>query len=56
MLNDPPSWSTEIGIIIGSVRPGRNGVNVARWVHDLAVTRVGYGVRATEHLPLRSAA
>ncbi|RVX47505.1 NAD(P)H-dependent FMN reductase [Nonomuraea polychroma] len=29
----------KIGIIIGSVRPGRNGVNVARWVHDLAVKR-----------------
>jgi hypothetical protein len=33
---------------------------VARWVHDLAVKRVGYGVdggvRAAEHLPLRAAA
>ncbi|MFI7698084.1 NADPH-dependent FMN reductase [Nonomuraea sp. NPDC049480] len=29
----------KIGIIIGSTRPGRNGENVARWVHDLAVKR-----------------
>ncbi|TMR98257.1 NADPH-dependent FMN reductase [Nonomuraea basaltis] len=28
-----------IGIIIGSTRPGRNGENVARWVHDLAAKR-----------------
>jgi hypothetical protein len=31
-------------------------VNAAGWVHDPAVKRVGYGVRATGHLPLRSAA
>ncbi|MGN9836913.1 NADPH-dependent FMN reductase [Nonomuraea sp. H19] len=28
-----------IGIIIGSTRPGRNGENIARWIHDLAVKR-----------------
>ncbi|MGW0478171.1 NADPH-dependent FMN reductase [Nonomuraea sp. NPDC003214] len=29
----------DIGIVIGSTRPGRNGENVARWVHDLAAKR-----------------
>jgi len=30
---------TRIGIIIGSTRPNRNGEQVARWVHDIAVQR-----------------
>lgn len=30
---------TKVGIIVGSVRPGRNGAAVAQWVHDLAVKR-----------------
>jgi NAD(P)H-dependent FMN reductase len=30
---------TRIGIILGSTRPGRNGEQVARWVHDLASKR-----------------
>ncbi|WP_049564730.1 NADPH-dependent FMN reductase [Nonomuraea sp. SBT364] len=29
----------DIGIVIGSTRPGRNGENVARWVHDLGAKR-----------------
>ncbi|MCW2525750.1 MAG: NADPH-dependent reductase [Pseudonocardiales bacterium] len=29
-----------IGIILGSTRPGRNGEAVARWVYDLARTRI----------------
>tara|TARA_Y100000780_G_scaffold48906_1_gene40817 strand:+ start:396 stop:524 length:129 start_codon:yes stop_codon:yes gene_type:complete len=28
-----------VGIIIGSTRPGRNGEAVARWVHELASQR-----------------
>jgi NAD(P)H-dependent FMN reductase len=28
-----------IGIIIGSTRPGRNGEHIARWLHDLAAKR-----------------
>jgi len=27
---------TRIGIIIGGTRPNRNGMRVARWVHDTA--------------------
>ncbi len=30
---------TRIGIIIGSTRPGRNGEQVARWVHEQAAHR-----------------
>jgi len=30
---------TRIGIILGSTRPGRNGEQVARWVHELASQR-----------------
>ncbi|MFI6317702.1 NADPH-dependent FMN reductase [Nonomuraea sp. NPDC050556] len=30
---------TKVGIIVGSVRPGRNGAAVAQWVHDLAAKR-----------------
>jgi len=30
---------TNIGIIIGSTRPGRKGEVVARWVHDIAAKR-----------------
>ncbi|RZS36327.1 NAD(P)H-dependent FMN reductase [Herbihabitans rhizosphaerae] len=30
---------TNVAIIIGSTRPGRNGETVARWVHDVAVKR-----------------
>jgi len=30
---------TTIAIIVGSTRPGRKADAVARWVHDLAVTR-----------------
>jgi len=30
---------TRIGIILGSTRPGRNGEQVARWVHDIAARR-----------------
>jgi NAD(P)H-dependent FMN reductase len=30
---------TRIGIILGSTRPGRNGEQVATWVHDTAVRR-----------------
>lgn len=29
----------EVGIIIGSTRPGRRGEAVARWVHDIAARR-----------------
>ena len=29
----------DVAIIIGSTRPGRNGVAVARWVHELASRR-----------------
>ncbi|MCK2219375.1 NAD(P)H-dependent oxidoreductase [Actinomadura sp. ATCC 31491] len=28
-----------VGIIVGSTRPGRNGEAVARWVHDVAAKR-----------------
>jgi NAD(P)H-dependent FMN reductase len=31
--------TTQIGIILGSTRPNRNGEQVARWVHDLAAQR-----------------
>jgi NAD(P)H-dependent FMN reductase len=30
---------TRIGIILGSTRPGRNGEQVAKWVHELAAKR-----------------
>lgn len=30
---------TKIAIIVGSTRPGRKAEEVARWVHDLAITR-----------------
>ena len=30
---------TRIGIILGSTRPGRNGEQVARWVHEIATQR-----------------
>jgi NAD(P)H-dependent FMN reductase len=30
---------TRIGIIVGSTRPGRNGEQVARWVHGIAAQR-----------------
>ncbi|MFC6022281.1 NADPH-dependent FMN reductase [Plantactinospora solaniradicis] len=30
---------TRIGIILGSTRPGRNGEQVARWVHEVASQR-----------------
>jgi NAD(P)H-dependent FMN reductase len=30
---------TRIGIILGSTRPNRNGEQVARWVHEIAVRR-----------------
>jgi NAD(P)H-dependent FMN reductase len=30
---------TNVAIILGSTRPGRNGEAVAKWVHDLASTR-----------------
>lgn len=39
-----------IGIVVGSTRPGRNGEDVARWVHDLAVKR---GDAAYEVVDLR---
>ena len=29
----------KVAIIVGSTRPGRRAEAVARWVHDLAVTR-----------------
>jgi NAD(P)H-dependent FMN reductase len=31
--------TTQIGIILGSTRPNRNGEQVARWVHDVAAQR-----------------
>jgi NAD(P)H-dependent FMN reductase len=31
----------KIGIIVGSTRPGRNGGQVAAWVHDLATRHAG---------------
>ena len=31
--------TTQIGIILGSTRPNRNGEQVARWVYDLAAQR-----------------
>lgn len=30
---------TKIGIIIGSTRPGRNGLAVGKWAHNIAQTR-----------------
>jgi NAD(P)H-dependent FMN reductase len=30
---------TRIGIILGSTRPGRNGAQVAQWVHEIASRR-----------------
>ncbi len=32
---------TSIGIVIASTRPGRKGVRVANWVHDLAAAHAG---------------
>ncbi|MBA2533114.1 MAG: NAD(P)H-dependent oxidoreductase [Nocardioidaceae bacterium] len=46
---------TNIGIIIGSTRPGRKGEVVARWVHDIAAKRDDAGFEVVDiadfHLP-----
>ncbi|MFI9815432.1 NADPH-dependent FMN reductase [Saccharothrix variisporea] len=47
-----------VGVIIGSTRPGRNGEQVARWVRDLAADHAGGAARfrlvdlADHRLPL----
>jgi NAD(P)H-dependent FMN reductase len=39
---------TRVGIIIASTRPGRVGEQVARWVHEIAVTHGGADVELVD--------